>query len=248
MSRRVNTTQFVMQKYKVMVMKVISSVLFVLLFIASVVEPAFSQSKKKPRQPDKINLQKKPTAEDKQPPKRPDELVYFVNNARFAQPEFAADLLIRLAQSDKITDAAWKSELLEEAFRLAPDAQQPFKRKYESWNPIDTRAEFLGYAFELELDTLSLQCRAVKAMLKIDKAKARSLFNEIPKLKLGPVVAKNRLFMTFPVITHFLQRLRKRHLTKKKSREMSIFTFWNHESTTWFPLFKSGRSQKLFQL
>jgi hypothetical protein len=110
-------------------MKVISLVLVVLLFIASVVESAFSQSKKKPQQLDQINLQKKPAIEDKQPPKRPDEIVYFVNNVRSAQPEFAADLLIRLAQSNKITDATWKSEMLEEAFRLAPSVQQPFKRR-----------------------------------------------------------------------------------------------------------------------
>ena len=175
-------------------MKVVSLVLFVLFFIASVVESIPAQSKKKSQQQSgEINLQKKSTTEDKQPPKRPDELVYFVNNARSAQPEFAADLLIRLAQSDKITDATWKSELLEEAFRLAPGVQQPFKRTFKSWNPIDTRAGFLGYAFEHELDTLSLQCRTIKAMLKIDKAKARSLFNEIPKLKLEPVSCEESL-------------------------------------------------------
>ncbi|HKS39454.1 MAG TPA: hypothetical protein VJX74_02495 [Blastocatellia bacterium] len=174
-------------------MKVISLVLTVLFFIASVVESVPAQSKKKPQQPDKIGFQKKTTAEDKQPPKRPDELVYFANNIRSAQPEFAADLLIRLAQSDKITDAAWKSELLEEAFRLAPSVQQPFKRTFKSWNPIDTRAGFLGYAFELELDTLSLQCRVIKAMLQVDKTKARLLFNEISKLKLGPVSCEESL-------------------------------------------------------
>jgi hypothetical protein len=112
---------------------------------------------------------------------------------RSAPPEFAADLLIRIAQSSKVTYPIWRVELLEEAFRLASDAQQPYKRKYASWNAIDTRAGFLGYAFELELDALSLQCRAVKAMLSVDKQKARTLFNEIPKLDLKPISCEESL-------------------------------------------------------
>ncbi|MGA9769536.1 MAG: hypothetical protein WBV94_10880 [Blastocatellia bacterium] len=206
------------KEYKVVVMKVISLVLFVLLFIASVDESVPAQSKKKPQQLDKINIQKKPIAEDKQPPKRPDELVYFVNNVRSAQPEFAADLLIRLALSDKITDPAWKSEMLEEAFRLAPDVQQPFKRAFKTWNPIDTRAGFLGYTFELELDTLSLQCRAVKAMLKIDKAKALSLFNEIPKLKLEPVGCEESLIYDVSSYYSLLAGLAQTAFDKKESQ------------------------------
>lgn len=132
-------------------------------------------------------------AEAKHQKERPSDIVFFISNIRSAPPEFAADLLIRLAESNKIDDAEWKLELLDEAFHLASNAQQPFKRQYASWNPIDTRAGYLGYAFEHNLDALSLQGRAVTAMLAIDRQKARSLFKEIIKLDLKPIACEEGL-------------------------------------------------------
>jgi hypothetical protein len=49
---------------------------------------------------------------------------------------------------------------------------------------VDTRPGYASRAFEFELDALSLQCRAVKAMLEIDKPRAREMFRSIPTLKL----------------------------------------------------------------
>jgi hypothetical protein len=126
--------------------------------------------------------------------KRPDEIASFIDNVRSAPPEFAADLLIRLAESDRIADPVWKQELLEEAFRTSQQAQQPYKRVYTSrLYPLDTRSGYLGYAFDLKLDALSLQCRAVNALLKIDKQKARALFAEIPRLNPKPINCEDSL-------------------------------------------------------
>lgn len=180
-------------------MKFTNLFLVLLLLIVNVTNTIAIQVGKEHNSSGEVKRKQKPSAQPKsaakteQEQKRPDEIVFFINDARSAQTEFAADLLIRIAQSDKVTEPAWKIELLEEAFRLAPDVQQPFKRKYSSWNPIDTRAGFLGYAFELELDALSLECRSVKAMLAIDKQKARALFNEIPKLDLKPITCEESL-------------------------------------------------------
>jgi hypothetical protein len=138
--------------------------------------------------------QEKTKEKTKPEQKRPDEIVIYLNNVRSAPPEFAADLLISITESDKIISSTWKRELLDEAFHLAPDAQQPFRRKYTSaLHPIDTRAGYMGYAFELNLDSLSLQCRAVRGLLSVDKQKARALFSEIPKLELKPISCEESL-------------------------------------------------------
>jgi hypothetical protein len=43
------------------------------------------------------------------------------------------------------------------------------------------------------MDALSLQCRAVNAILLIDKQKARELFSEIAKLQLQPLACEDAL-------------------------------------------------------
>ena len=123
----------------------------------------------------------------------PVEIAQLVDEARTAPAEFAADILIRLAESDKVVDRKWKRELLEEAFRRAAGAQQPVKRDYAGGN-MDTREGYLSLGLDLNLDTLSLQCRVVKAMLLIDPQRARELFGEIPpKHQLPPLNCKDAL-------------------------------------------------------
>lgn len=138
----------------------------------------------------------KPESQSKAPEsdKRPDEVVSFLARVRGLPPEFAADLLLRLAESEKVKDSAWKRELIEEAFHLASGAQQPVKRKYWTGRyPIDTRAGYLGYAFELNLDRLSLKCRSVKLMLTVDKQQARSLFREVSLSEVKSVPCNDQL-------------------------------------------------------
>lgn len=121
------------------------------------------------------------------------DLEILVNYARSASPEFAADLLLRVAQSDRVADRAWKQELIEDAFRFARDVQQPFKRLPLQGSTIDTRSGYLANALMLGLDSLSLRCRAVKAMLLLDKRRAREMFTEIPNLKLQALTCEDPL-------------------------------------------------------
>lgn len=121
------------------------------------------------------------------------DLEILVNYARSASPEFAADLLLRVAESDRVADRAWRQELIEDAFRFARDVQQPFKRLPLQGSTIDTRSGYLANALMLALDSLSLRCRAVKAMLLLDRRRAREMFTEIPNLKLKALTCEDPL-------------------------------------------------------
>jgi hypothetical protein len=112
-----------------------------------------------------------------QKPKRPLDTLALVDQARGLPPEFSSDLLLKLAGSSVIGDAAWKRELIEEAFSAGKNAQLPFSRT--AWVvTIDARVnqQYGGNG----LDGLALQTRAVEAMLILDSQKALSMFEEIP--------------------------------------------------------------------
>jgi len=129
-------------------------------------------------------------------PVRPIEIENLVAEAYYLPPEFAADALMRLAKSKKVTDKQWKKELIEAAFRFAAEAQQPTRRKNANLGTysVDTNSGYLSYAFGQNLDKLSLQNRAVKMMLDLDKQRARQLFGEIPaKLNLPPLSCDDAL-------------------------------------------------------
>jgi hypothetical protein len=120
---------------------------------------------------------------------RPAELEALIVDARSVPAEFAADVLLRLVETHKIAERAWQRALLEEAFRTAGGAEQPLKRRIAPGLAYAyTREDYRARAFQLNLDTLSLRVRAVNAMLKVDKRKARALFSELPpKLPLAPL-------------------------------------------------------------
>jgi len=113
------------------------------------------------------------------PPPPPDPLI---GQAHAAPPEFAADALLRIAEKAKLTPEG-KIELLEEAFRLAQRAH--FSIPYRSFRAeSDSLAATRNQAYRLQLDTLSLQARAVRALLPIAPAKARQYFElmRLPQL------------------------------------------------------------------
>ena len=114
-----------------------------------------------------------------------------IDMARAAPAEFAADALIRIAASDRIT-APLKRELLEEAFRRGPAAQQQYRRR-----AITPRhgapSGFLDRAFRQQMDACSLQCRAVRGLLPLDRALARRLFAEIPPPHLERLACEDAL-------------------------------------------------------
>jgi hypothetical protein len=108
-----------------------------------------------------------------------------VAEAAAVPPEFAADVLIRIATSDKLaSDLEWKRELLDDAFERAAAAREPHRRTALLVSP-DTRAGALLQTYDMHLDRVSLQVRVVAAMLSFDLARATELFEWID-LDLNP--------------------------------------------------------------
>ena len=97
-----------------------------------------------------------------------------IDQARGLPPEFAADLLLRVAASPAANDPKWKRGIIEDAFLLARSAPVTYPR-------LGDRAP------SRHLEALSLQTRAVDAMLPVDPARALTLFRDIPTPRLPTV-------------------------------------------------------------
>jgi hypothetical protein len=103
---------------------------------------------------------------------RPPELTAIVEISDSAPPEFRADALLRLAESNKVADPAWKRELIGQAFVSAASV-----RVLNPERAIGQSAP----AGRPALDRLSLQTRAVNDLRPLDGRKAREMFLEIVK-------------------------------------------------------------------
>jgi hypothetical protein len=119
-------------------------------------------------------------AAGQEPPARPHNarIEALVDEARDAPPEFSADILIRAAQSPAVTDAAWRRELLEEAFMRAYGAQQSYRRIAVPLSP-DTRQGAEALASDTPLNRVALQVRAVQLLRFTALDRARELFGWI---------------------------------------------------------------------
>lgn len=138
-----------------------------------------------------------------EPLKLPEPYQSIVDLAHASPPEFASDALLRVVESGKIRDRAARVTLIEEAFHLATSAQyrMPFRG---IGNLADSRAGYLDKAYRLKLDALTLQSRAVRAMLGVDKARARELFNQVPSPALQPLTCDDVLV---PDVSSFFDAL-----------------------------------------
>jgi len=145
----------------------------------------------------------------------PNELAPVIDMARAAPGEFSADALIRIASTDKLEKVV-RVQLLEEAFRRASEAQQPFKRQ-ASILRVGGAAGFLQHAYQQNLDALSLRLRAVDAMLPLDSAKARSLFLEIPPLHLPKVTCDDYLVYDVSLFYQVLGKVARQSFSAKEA-------------------------------
>jgi hypothetical protein len=103
-------------------------------------------------------------------------------------PEIAADALLQLVESGGTLERSSKIDLIVRAFELAKLAQNPVKERLGTPGvSTDTQAQSREMAFRLNLDRLSLQSRSVKAMLAVDRRKARALFEGMDFPELVPL-------------------------------------------------------------
>ncbi len=128
-----------------------------------------------------------------EPPKLPEPYQSIAEQSHSVSPEFAADALLRVVESHKITDVDAQRDLVEQAFRLAGNAKFRIRMRSLPGSMVDTRPGYLGKAYELKLDALSLASRAVRDMAPMDRARARAMFQEIPKPQLTPLTCDDPL-------------------------------------------------------
>jgi hypothetical protein len=89
-----------------------------------------------------------------------------VDAARSLPPEFCADALLRLSALPPIRESKQRRELIEEAFIAGAHAPLPYPRTLDDPHT--------------GLDALTLQTRAVNAMLALDASRALAMFRDIP--------------------------------------------------------------------
>lgn len=131
-----------------------------------------SPANKNSRIPDSKNIDNSPAVEQSL---RIDNLIVL---GQSAPSEVTGDLLLTLVSSNLITNKGRKMELIEQVFRSAAEAREPFRRK--SWTrQVDTRSGFKQRAFDFELDRLSMQSKAVTKMIPLDRLRARTMFADI---------------------------------------------------------------------
>ena len=127
------------------------------------------------------------------PPKLAPEIQSLIDFSHAAPPEFAADALLRIVESGRIESPDVRRDLVEQAFQLAAHAGEPMRRVPLPGSQADTRAGYRGAALKLGLDALSLECRAIRQMLRLDKARARELFTSLTKPALDPLGCESAL-------------------------------------------------------
>jgi acetyl esterase/lipase len=149
-------------------------------------------------------------------PRNP-ELVRLIDELRAAPPEFAADSMIKLSPHPEIDDA-WRAEILEEAFRIAFDAQHPYKLKHLSESQVENRTGYKGLAFDLKMDRLSLQLLAILNMVRLDPKKARLLWGEMQKPKLEPLKCEEALIYDVADYYRAMVEMARRAFTRDEMR------------------------------
>ncbi len=145
------------------------------------------------------------------------ELVRLIDELRVTPPEFAADSMIKLSGHPQIDDD-WKKEILEEAFKIAFGAQNPYKMKYLDTLPPETRTGYKGLAFDLRMDRMSLQLLAIINLLRLDPLKARVLWNEMEKQKLVPLVCEDSLVYDMSLYYIAITEMARRAFTREETQ------------------------------
>lgn len=163
---------------------------------------------------------------DKKPAPRDPEIQALILDAYLCPPEFAANALIRIAQSSRMQDKEWKREILEEAFNLASGAQESMKRvAMHVDGTTDTRPRMMTNGFAMGLDALSLRCQVVKQMLTVEKEKAIELFKRIDSPKVNPSECEEIFIAEPSAYYQTLGEIAKAAFTPKEIAANAVVTF-----------------------
>lgn len=139
-------------------------------------------------------------------PERSREIAALLNDARLAAPELAVDTFLKIVESKKVTDPAWKREIVDEALRLADDVKYPVRMRPVPIPDVilnNTEAYLLAIAYSQKLDRMSLKSRAIDQIVEYDRDRAKQLIFEMGgRLGLKPRTCSDT--MTYEVSDIYL--------------------------------------------
>jgi hypothetical protein len=119
--------------------------------------------------------------------KKSAEALALIDQANALPAEFRADSLLWIAESTLITDVSWKKELIEQAYWSGARASLPYAQIAEgSADSVTANSVRTN-----RLEALTLQSRAIEAMLAVDPAKALDLFEQLPPTDLPRLTCAN---------------------------------------------------------
>jgi hypothetical protein len=155
----------------------------------------------------------------------PDPETQAIVDAAFSvPPEFGADALIQLAASPRAHDPRLKSELLEKAFDLAAEAQEPVKLVAVT-RQVDSRSGSIGRAYSMDLDELSLKARVIQAMLILNPLKARALAERTQLPSLEPLDCSSPLVYDLHLFYVTIAQVARQGFTPEEKRKGAQLTF-----------------------
>jgi hypothetical protein len=138
-------------------------------------------------------------------PKPSPEIQALLDAAPAAPPELAGDILLRLVDSGQIPSKDQRVELIETAFRMAGLAKFPYSQTAAVGRAGNTDSS-PGIRWGANgFSTLGLQCRAVRAALALEKAKAIELFRQI---MIGPFLPLSCDDALAPSLSEYYEILR----------------------------------------
>ena len=149
---------------------------------------------------------------------RNNDIENLIIGARSLPPEFAVDILLRVASSNRV-DKQWKQEILEEAFSITSDLQNDLREKVipVPGASVDTRVGYRSYAFELKLDALSTRVRIIDQMMFLNKRHALRMFEQIsPKFSFKTLSCSDRMVYELGDFYRLLEKIVRAGYDQKK--------------------------------
>lgn len=143
---------------------------------------------------------------------------------RTAAAEVRADTLLAIASSDLVTDPKSKADLVTEAFRIADDVREPVKKKSFGLQ-VDTRAGYKAMAFDMGLDKLSIQSRAVLQMISLDAFRARTMFQQIELPRNKQLACEDSLVADLDLYYQAMLAVAERTFSKEEQKNKAHVLF-----------------------
>lgn len=200
---------------------------FLLLILVLPINCIFGQKKIPVTVPSK-STSNELTQEKIQQKQREIDIQYLIQEAKvMSLPEASADILLSLAESNLVSNLTKKKEIVGDAFQQAELITAKLKRKKRE-GIIDTRSGYLSMSYELNLDALSLQLRAVNLMLGLDKKKAYDLFKQIPQMELLPLTCEDNLDYQISEFYQVLGKVAEQSFDRKAKKKLEHIYFVNN--------------------